>query len=66
MFTYADPIGKKCVFCIHWDDPENNYIRPVYNMDNKWEYDFDAKRMCLRRKTYTPSIAFCPDFKCKI
>ncbi len=56
MFTIAEPIGKKCVFSVHWNDPENAHIRPAYNKHNQWEFDFDAKCKCLKRKTYTPSL----------
>ncbi len=56
---------KKCAICKHWYDPAGTAIQPRVGR-NMWEYDQDAKKMCLKKKYERPASAFCSQFECKL
>lgn len=40
---------KFCAFCKHWYDPTNSHINPVTPKFDLWEFDPNAKCLCMKR-----------------
>lgn len=58
--------ARKCVFCKHWYDPTNQYIRPKYPSNGIWEYDNNASSKCLLSNLERKSYGHCNKFEVKI
>jgi len=57
---------KKCAFCRHWYDPTNSHIRPKAPASGFWEYDNNAREMCLLTNLQRPSYTNCGKFEFKL
>lgn len=58
---------KVCAFCKYWYDPTNTAIFPKDTRIGAWEYDYEAKKLCIKtnRNCLGGAIA-CRDYECKI
>ena len=57
---------KRCAFCKYWQDPVQQYIRPVSTSQNLWEYDNSAQCQCLRKNIKMVSGQNCAQYECKV
>ncbi len=57
--------SRFCAFCKYWYDPTNNYIAPV-KFSTLWEFETNAKCMCLLKKNEKQSTVSCPSFVSKV
>ena len=57
---------KRCAIRKHWYDPAGTAIEPLPGRRNMWEYDPNAKKMCMKKRYERPSGASCTQFECKI
>ena len=58
---------KVGAFCKYWYDPTNSAIFPKDTRIGAWEYDYEAKMLCIKtnQKRLGGAIA-CKDYECKI
>ena len=58
---------KACAFCKYWYDPTNSYIVPKSPKINLWEYDNNAKCICLQKNIkLSARTASCNKYECKV
>ena len=58
--------SKKCAFCKHWYDVTNSAIKPKSPQIGVWQYDTNAKEMCLIKGIETRANNSCSKFECKL
>lgn len=60
---------KICAFCKYWYDPGDKAITPINPQMGAWEYDREAKRVCLKHNSPNQHAAYafaCSDYECRI
>jgi hypothetical protein len=57
---------RYCAFCKYWYDPTNSFIRPTAPLIKEWDFDTDAKALCMKRSIQKKAIAICGQYECKI
>lgn len=58
---------KLCAFCKSWYDPTNSAITPRNPRMGSWEYNIEAKGVCVKTNlTYSAGRIACRDYECKI
>lgn len=57
---------KICAFCRNWYDPANETIKPIHPSQGMWEFDFNAKKKCLKKNVDMNSTASCNQYQCKV
>jgi len=59
---------KFCAFCVHWYDPTNSAIKPIYPASNHWEFDNKAESYCAIHPFKSKRKAFqcCEKWESKV
>ncbi len=55
-----------CAFCKYWQDSRNSDILPHQTMQNVWQYNQKAKRMCMKKQEKTNAGFCCKNYSCKM